>query len=83
MMTMAMVMMCVHDGLPSAVSLTEEERFEATHPLISRERIAADIGEGRNSAKAWHAWDIALREEQERRTSKFTSEIAERRYGRS
>jgi hypothetical protein len=77
------LMMLLHDGPPAAPSLTEEERFEAEHPQMSRERIAADIAAGERSPNAWHARDVMLHEQKERkRSNNFSSGVAGRRYGR-
>lgn len=76
------MMFCVHDGLPPAVALDAEERFEAEHPMMSREKIAADIASGERSPNAWHAREVAMREDAERRRGVgFSSDVCARRYG--
>jgi hypothetical protein len=77
------LMMCTHDGLPVAPQLSDDERFEVEHPQMSRERIAADIASGERSPNAWHAREVAMREEKERRgKSGFVSGVASRHYGK-
>jgi hypothetical protein len=77
------LMMCVHDGLPIAPRLSGDEKFEVENPMMSREKIAEDIATGARTPNAWHAREVARREDEDRRRGGgFSSGIAARRYGK-
>lgn len=75
--------MVTHDGLPTAVPLTGDERFDAENPQMTVEQIQADIASGARSPNAFHARDVAKREFEEKHNKPaFASPVAARHYRR-
>lgn len=76
--------MVTYDGLPSAVSLTGNERYDAERPWYSDEAVEARIASGESDPSgARHAQMVDKREWDEKHNRPaFASPLAARKYGK-